>query len=86
MTSIGILTCKQSGIVDDGFPKLTIDRDGPGSVSSDNDDSGRRVSAVGSKNEIFADDPWNAMCVLGLRVYSLNATAKINVVNGEDVK
>lgn len=43
-----------------------------------------RFSASGSENEIFADDPWNATCVLGLRVYSLQADAKIKVVKGEN--
>ena len=62
---------------------LTSLRDGPGYISSE-DERGRRTSALGLSNEIFADDPWNAMCVLGLRVYSLNAVAKISVVKGEE--
>lgn len=57
-------------------------RDGPVEFDSD-DDFGQRNSAQSSKNEIFADDPWNAICVLGLRVYSLDAVAKVTVVKGE---
>ena len=62
---------------------LTNCRDGP--VDSDEeDDPSKLCSASGSRNEIFADDPWKAVCVLGLRVYSLNADAKISVIKGED--
>lgn len=59
--------------------------DGP-VEDNEEEDMARRCSATGSKNEIFADDPWNAMVVLGLRVYSLNADAKISVVKDEDVE
>ena len=42
------------------------------------------IVQAASKNALFADDPWNAMCVLGLRVYSLNAAAKVVVIKGKD--
>lgn len=43
-----------------------------------------QISATGKDNEIFADDPWNAMCVLGLRVYARGAAAKVGVVKGKN--
>ncbi|KAK5696884.1 hypothetical protein LTR17_024203 [Elasticomyces elasticus] len=36
-----------------------------------------------AKNDLFADDPWNALCVLGLRVYSMNSAASLSIVNGK---
>ena len=62
---------------------LTRCRDGPVD-SGEEDDPTRRYSAWNAKNEIFADDPWNAISVLGLRVYSLKADAKISVIKGEN--
>ena len=47
-----------------------------GSVSSEDSD-GDETDAL------YADDPWNAVCVLGLRVYSLHGEAGIQVVEGE---
>ncbi|KAK3699315.1 hypothetical protein LTR37_016467 [Vermiconidia calcicola] len=59
------------------------DMDGP--VDSDvEDDPSRQNSASGYGNDIFKDDPWNAICVLGLRVYSLNADAKVSAIKGEN--
>lgn len=52
--------------------------------SDDEDDPTNRSSPASLRNGIFADDPWNAVCVLGLRVYSLNADAKIAVVKGDE--
>ncbi|KAK4548877.1 hypothetical protein LTR36_008650 [Oleoguttula mirabilis] len=52
--------------------------------SSDDEDSQVRRSLRSVKNEIFADDPWNALCVLGLRVYSLNSDASVCVVKSEN--
>lgn len=43
-----------------------------------------RLSATGKDNPIFADDPWNAMCVLGLRVYAREAVPKVKVVRGKN--
>lgn len=40
---------------------------------SDDDDKDR---------DVYADDPWNAVCVLGLRVYSQNGDASIKTVEG----
>ena len=82
MTSHGTPTCKFSETNPRVLP-LTSFRDGPGYVSSE-DERGRRTSALGLNNEIFTDDPWNAMCVLGLRVYSANAVAKISVIKGDE--
>ncbi|KAK5712060.1 hypothetical protein LTR15_012129 [Elasticomyces elasticus] len=36
-----------------------------------------------SKIDLFAEDPWNALCVLGLRVYSMNSAASLSIVNGK---
>jgi len=52
--------------------------DGP--VAMSDDDS---PEATNSEKDIFADDPWNALCVLGLRVYSLNSAAEVKVVKNE---
>lgn len=52
--------------------------------SSDDEDSSRKLAATGTSNEIFAEDPWNAMCVLGLRVYSLQSDVKISVIKGKN--
>lgn len=54
----------------------------PSSASEDGD-SKRRSSSHKSKNDLFADDPWNALCVLGLRVYSLSKDVKVTVVKSE---
>ena len=55
--------------------------DGPPSLSDqDSDEKTRKHS---KSNEIFADDPWNALCVLGLRVYTLNSEANIEVIKPE---
>ncbi|KAK4944745.1 hypothetical protein LTR10_015915 [Elasticomyces elasticus] len=35
------------------------------------------------KIDLFVDDPWNALCVLGLRVYSMNSAASLSIVNGQ---
>ncbi|KAK1809647.1 hypothetical protein LTR12_016004 [Friedmanniomyces endolithicus] len=61
-------------LVDDDF-EWDSDIDNP--VDSDSDEPD-------PKNEIFAEDPWNALCVLGLRVYSLDSMAKVTVVKGEN--
>lgn len=52
-------------------------------VLSDDEDP-PELRFASSKNPIFADDPWNAMCVLGLRVYSQNAVAKVSVIKGKN--
>lgn len=61
---------------------LTCLRDGPADSSDDGDTPAIRSAA--SKNALFSDDPWNAMCVLGLRVYCENALAKVSVIKGEN--
>ncbi|KAK5119192.1 hypothetical protein LTR85_007806 [Meristemomyces frigidus] len=60
------------------------DLDGPVDSSDDDDDSQGRRSSSTTKNEIFADDPWNALCVLGLRVYSLKSEAKVCVIKSDN--
>nr|POE74408.1 calpain-type cysteine protease adl1 [Quercus suber] len=63
---------------DDDFD-WNSDIDGPVEYSG-----GKHNEPRHGKDEIFGDDPWNAMCVLGLRVYSLNSTAKVTVLKGEN--
>ena len=42
-------------------------------------------SASGTTNQLFAEDPWNAICVLGLRVYArAEKAAEVRVVRDED--
>ncbi|KAH9807335.1 Calpain-type cysteine protease DEK1 [Teratosphaeria destructans] len=60
------------------------DIDGPVHEEDLDDEDDNSLSASSSKNAIFADDPWNAYCVLGLRVYSLNSKASVTVVKGEN--
>ncbi|KAK5691755.1 hypothetical protein LTR17_025575 [Elasticomyces elasticus] len=36
-----------------------------------------------ARNDLFVDDPWNAICVLGLRVYSMNSAANLSIVKGK---
>lgn len=55
--------------------------DGP-MYSSGEEDS--KTEIFGAKTEIFGDDPWQALCVLGLRVYSQNCEAEVKVVKSED--
>ncbi|WPH00465.1 Hypothetical protein R9X50_00329400 [Acrodontium crateriforme] len=54
-----------------------------GSVYPDTEDE-KSPSSRSLKNEIFKDDPWNATCVLGLRIYSLNSEAKVSVIKSEE--
>ncbi|USW56034.1 Putative cysteine peptidase, cysteine active, peptidase C2, calpain, catalytic [Septoria linicola] len=62
--------------------------DGP--VPSRSSSSGESDSAASAnrrsraKKDIFGDDPWNAPCVLGLRVYSKCKDVKVSVVKGEN--
>lgn len=53
-------------------------------VNLSEDEDPPELRYASSKNQIFADDPWNAMCVLGLRVYSENAVAKVSVIKGKN--
>lgn len=51
--------------------------DGPDTVlSDDSDDSG-------DEDDMFKEDPWNAKCIIGLRVCSLDPFAAVEVVRGE---
>nr|POE47995.1 calpain-type cysteine protease adl1 [Quercus suber] len=54
------------------------DIDGPVELSGSDDEVGP------GKDDIFGNDPWNALCVLGLRVYSLNSAATVIVLRDED--
>lgn len=56
--------------------------DGPVDSSGDDDSQTRR--SLDDTNEIFADDPWNALCVTGLRVYSRNSEAKVCVIKSRN--
>ncbi|KAI6887980.1 hypothetical protein KC318_g16061, partial [Hortaea werneckii] len=55
--------------------------DGPPSLSDQDPDEKPRKHS--KSNEIFADDAWNALCVLGLRVYTLNSETSIEVIKPE---
>jgi hypothetical protein len=69
-------------------PTNTRFRDGPVSSSSDSDSSSEgqwgsssRVGKGKDKNGIFGEDKWQALCVLGLRVYAKGSEAvKVRVV------
>ena len=61
---------------DDDFD-FDSDMDGPVESSEDEETRTQR------KNEILADDPWNALCVLGLRVYTLNSETTVCVIKSE---
>ena len=63
-------------VLDDNDFEWNSDMDGPVDESDDEESD--------SNTEIFANDAWNAICVLGLRVYSLNCEAKVKVVKGEE--
>ncbi|KAK4556221.1 hypothetical protein LTR86_006918 [Recurvomyces mirabilis] len=55
------------------------DIDAPVVEDSDEDETQQQQN-----DTIFGTDPWNALCVLGLRVYSQNSEAKIRVVKGNE--
>lgn len=64
MTSIGTQICECDVLreVHHGMTLIPLSRDGPVIDDEDEDASGERhKSAQSSRNEIFADDPWNAM-------------------------
>lgn len=47
------------------------------------DESGHESSEDDEPLALFARDPWNAVCVLGLRVYSETEKVKLEVVKGK---
>lgn len=53
--------------------------DGPDNVLSDDGES----DDSGMEDDMFKDDPWNAKCIIGLRVCSLDPLAAVEVVRGE---
>ncbi|KAI7356942.1 hypothetical protein KC336_g22167 [Hortaea werneckii] len=67
-------------LVDEDF-EFDSEVDGPPSLSDQDPDEKPRKHS--KSNEIFADDPWNALCVLGLRVYTLNSETSIKVIKPE---
>lgn len=50
---------------------------------SDSDDDNKDLVQKNSE-AIFAEDPWNALCVLGVRVYSKCKDVEVRVVKGGD--
>ncbi|KAK4613236.1 Calpain-type cysteine protease ADL1 [Fulvia fulva] len=62
--------------------------DGPISSGSSEGDASPTVAGMRkssrAKNDIFADDPWSAICVLGLRIYTKSKDCRVSVVKGED--
>lgn len=65
----------EAEIVDDDFEwDQEVDGSACGSSGDESDDDKDR--------DVYADDPWNAVCVLGLRVYLQNGDASIKVAEG----
>lgn len=62
---------------DDDFP-WDSEMDGPVDTSDDDDDE--------DGQGLFKDDPWNALVVLGLRVYSKSKDVEVRVVKDEEVE
>jgi hypothetical protein len=52
-------------------------------IDIDSDDEAP-ASVNDSNDAIFGNDPWNALCVLGLRVYSQKCEAQVKVMQGDD--
>ncbi|KAK5115558.1 hypothetical protein LTR62_001217 [Meristemomyces frigidus] len=52
---------------------------------SDEESLGKGKSTGARTDTIFGTDPWRALCVLGLRVYSQNSEAEVRVVRGGEV-
>jgi hypothetical protein len=67
-----------SSVVDSDF-SWNSDMDGPGADSSDDEED----AASAKEDDMYADDPWNARCVIGLRVCSHDPDAAIDVVHGK---
>lgn len=66
-----------SSVITDDFDWQS-DIDGP--VWGDEERDGPSAD----EQDLFGDDPWNALCVVGLRVYSENADVKIEVVTSSE--
>jgi len=69
-----------SSVVTDDFDWQS-DIDGP--VFSDSEE---RDELPGNEQDLFGDDPWNALCVVGMRVYTENANAENAEVNIQVVR
>jgi len=65
--------------LDDNDFDWDSDLDWPADSSDEEGGSSQRLS----NNELFADDPWSALCVLGIRVYSLNSEASVRVIKSD---
>lgn len=66
-------------------PLFSSDSDlDPPPLPSSKSRSSKSSSSSSKTNGIFGDDPWNALCVLGLRVYSQSAELKVRVVRGDE--
>lgn len=70
-----------SSVCDDDFP-WDSDIDAPASLASSYDSG----SASDSMDEMYPHDPWQATCVVGLRVCSLDENVTIEVVRGSSNK
>ena len=62
---------------DNDFP-WDSDIDGlPSQLTSDDD-----ALSSNSEDDLYANDPWTAICVIGLRVYSMDERTSLSVVKG----
>jgi hypothetical protein len=66
-----------SSVADSDF-SWNSEMDGPGASSSEDEDD----DPSADEDDMFAEDPWNARCVIGLRVCSYDPDAAIVVVHG----
>jgi hypothetical protein len=66
-----------SSVCDDDFP-FDSELDAPASMASSYESS----SSSDSLDEMYPHDPWQATCVIGLRVCSLDESVNIEVVRG----
>lgn len=84
MTLSGTRRCKCTNFIWCVLPQCADIGISDGPIDSSEEYEAYRLSSARSgKNEIFEGDPWNAVCVLGLRVYSFKAGTKVSVVNAE---
>lgn len=69
---------------DDAISEVSAVRDDDFDWDSDIDDSvDPPIVPVDEDDDIFSSDPWSALCVVGLRVYSKKAPTKISVMKAE---
>jgi calpain family cysteine protease len=65
-----------SSVCEDDFPWDDAIDGPPSPLSGDSE------SDTNSADEMYANDPWQAVCVIGLRVCSLDENARIEIVKG----